>query len=146
MRGSAGSETIFPGRPVPTVNSERNFRPNHAIVADMSADGFTNGPPPGARADWTIDQGWADYTAAEHQVWITLYERQTALLEGRACDPFLRGLEALDLHRSGIPDFARINAELDRLTGWSVVAVPGLILLSWLQRRGHFDELGPAKV
>ncbi|WP_394763430.1 phenylalanine 4-monooxygenase [Phenylobacterium sp.] len=93
----------------------------------MSADGFTNGPPPGARDDWTIDQGWAGYTAAEHQVWITLYERQAALLDGRACAPFLKGLEALDLHRSGIPDFARINVELNRLTGWSVVAVPGLV-------------------
>ncbi len=93
----------------------------------MSADGFTNGPPPEARADWTIDQGWDAYSAAEHQVWVTLYERQTALLPGRACDPFLKGLEALDLHRSGIPDFGRINAELNRLTGWSVVAVPGLV-------------------
>jgi hypothetical protein len=26
------------------------------------------------------------------------------------------------------------------------VAVPSLILLAWLQRRGHFDELGPVKV
>lgn len=93
----------------------------------MSADGFTRGPPDGARPDWTIDQGWDGYTPAEHQVWITLYERQAALLEGRACAPFLKGLEALDLHRSGIPDFARINVELDRLTGWSVVAVPGLV-------------------
>ncbi|HZZ33456.1 MAG TPA: phenylalanine 4-monooxygenase [Phenylobacterium sp.] len=93
----------------------------------MSADGFTHGPPPGASADWTIDQGWAGYTDAEHRVWMTLYERQTSLLPGRACDPFLRGLEALDLHRSGIPDFARVNVELGRLTGWSVVAVPGLV-------------------
>jgi phenylalanine-4-hydroxylase len=93
----------------------------------MSADGFANGPPPGAKADWTIDQGWGSYTQAEHQVWITLYERQTALLDGRACEPFLQGLEALDLRRSGIPDFARINAELNRLTGWTVVAVPGLV-------------------
>lgn len=93
----------------------------------MSADGFANGPPEGARADWTIDQGWSGYTDAEHRVWITLYERQAALLPGRACDPFLKGLEALDLHRAGIPDFARINEELNRLTGWSVVAVPGLV-------------------
>jgi phenylalanine-4-hydroxylase len=93
----------------------------------MSADGFTNGPPEGARSDWTIDQGWSAYTPTEHQVWITLYERQAALLHGRACDPFLAGLEALDLHRAGIPDFARINEELNRLTGWSVVAVPGLV-------------------
>ena len=38
-------------------------------------------------------------------------------------------------------------------TGWPLffaicvlVAIPSLILLSWLQRRGHFDELGPVKV
>ncbi len=93
----------------------------------MSADGFTNGPPPGARTDWTIEQGWDAYTEAEHQVWITLYERQTVMLPGRACEPFLKGLKALDLHRSGIPDFTRINAELNRLTGWTVVAVPGLV-------------------
>jgi phenylalanine-4-hydroxylase len=93
----------------------------------MSADGFAKGPPPGANADWTIDQGWSSYTPAEHQVWITLYERQAGLLPGRACEPFLKGLEALDLHRSGIPDFRRINEELNRLTGWSVVAVPGLV-------------------
>jgi phenylalanine-4-hydroxylase len=93
----------------------------------MSADGFSSGPPPGAAADWTIDQGWESYAQAEHEVWITLYERQTALLPGRACDAFLRGLDALDLHRSGIPDFKRINEELRRLTGWTVVAVPGLV-------------------
>jgi phenylalanine-4-hydroxylase len=93
----------------------------------MSADGFTSSPPPGARVDWTIDQGWESYSQAEHDVWITLYERQTAMLPGRACDAFLRGLDALDLHRSGIPDFTRINDELQRLTGWSVVAVPGLV-------------------
>ena len=84
-------------------------------------------PPPGARPDWTIDQGWASYTPDEHAVWMRLYERQAAMLEGRACDPFLRGLEALDLHQGGIPDFERMNAELGRLTGWSVVAVPGLV-------------------
>jgi len=84
-------------------------------------------PPQGARADWTIDQGWESYSQAEHDVWITLYERQAAMLPGRACDPFLKGLDSLDLHRAGIPDFARINEELKRLTGWTVVAVPGLV-------------------
>jgi phenylalanine-4-hydroxylase len=86
-----------------------------------------DGLPPGARADWTIDQNWVGYSDAEHQVWIMLYERQAALLPGRASEPFLKGLEALDLHRAGIPDFARINQELQRLTGWTVVAVPGLV-------------------
>jgi phenylalanine-4-hydroxylase len=93
----------------------------------MSPDGFEGAPPPGARPDWTIDQGWDDYPDAEHRVWVTLYERQATLLPGRACDAFLKGLEALDLHGRGIPDFARVNAELRRLTGWTVVAVPGLV-------------------
>lgn len=93
----------------------------------MSADGFTAAPPPGAREDWTIDQGWAAYTAEEHATWDILYERQAALLPGYACDEFLHGLEALNLHRGGIPNFEEINVELQRLTGWSVVAVPGLV-------------------
>jgi phenylalanine-4-hydroxylase len=83
--------------------------------------------PPTAAPDWTVDQGWAAYDSAEHRVWTTLYERQKDTLPGRACDAFLRGLDALDLHRGGIPDFARINPELERLTGWRVVAVPGLV-------------------
>jgi phenylalanine-4-hydroxylase len=100
------------------------LRLSRSILCVMATDLM---PPPGARPDWTIDQGWETYTQAEHDVWITLYERQRDLLPGRACDPFLKGLDALDLHRTGIPDFARINEELERLTGWTVVAVPGLV-------------------
>jgi len=84
-------------------------------------------PPPGAAADWTIPQGWDAYTAAEHQTWVTLYERQMKILPGFACDQFMRGLDALDLHGGGIPDFAKMNSALNRLTGWTVVAVPGLV-------------------
>jgi phenylalanine-4-hydroxylase len=84
-------------------------------------------PPAGAAPDWTIDQGWALYSDAEHATWNRLYARQEKLLPGRACDAFLKGMEALDLNRGGIPDFARINEDLGPLTGWSVVAVPGLV-------------------
>ncbi len=84
-------------------------------------------PPPGARADWTIDQDWGAYTLAEHQTWRTLYQRQTELLPGRACEAFLHGLQVLDLNREGVPNLARINQDLQRLTGWQVVAVPGLV-------------------
>jgi phenylalanine-4-hydroxylase len=127
MREAGTRRTILSGDPRFALNSERNFPSNRAIVPAMSADGFASGPPPGARPDWTIDQGWDAYSSAEHRVWDTLYQRQAALLPGRACDPFLKGLEALDLHKGGIPDFARMNAELTRLTGWTVVAVPGLV-------------------
>jgi len=94
----------------------------------MSAGAISRAAPPaGASQDWTIDQAWDRYDSGEHAVWTTLYERQKALLPGRACEPFLNGLDALNLHRGGIPDFRRINAELSRLTGWTVVAVPGLV-------------------
>ena len=93
----------------------------------MSADGLNGGPPPGAAADWTIAQGWDAYSAQEHQTWLTLYDRQLSILPGRACDAFLHGLDALDLRGRGVPDFERVSDRLRALTGWSVVAVPGLI-------------------
>lgn len=84
-------------------------------------------PPEGAAADWTIPQGWETYTAEEHQTWLTLYDRQMKILPGRACDAFMKGLEVLDLRGEGIPDFHRINEQLQKITGWTVVAVPGLV-------------------
>ena len=97
------------------------------MKADLSAQSPPVAPPAGARSDWTIDQGWRDYRPEDHRVWLTLYERQAGLLPGRACDPFLRGLDALDLHGRGIPDFNELNEKLGALTGWSVVAAPGLV-------------------
>jgi phenylalanine-4-hydroxylase len=77
--------------------------------------------------DWTIDQGWERYTPAEHAVWKTLFERQTRLLPGRACDAFVAGMRALPITASGIPDFRRLSDVLVKHTGWQVVAVPGLV-------------------
>lgn len=79
------------------------------------------------RADWTIDQGWERYTAAEHGVWKTLYERQSRLLPGRACDEFLQGMQGLAIEADRIPDFRRLSELLMSRTGWQVVAVPGLV-------------------
>jgi phenylalanine-4-hydroxylase len=84
-------------------------------------------PPPGAAADWTVDQNWAHFTGEEHARWDRLYARQMELLPGRACRPFLEGLRALDLGTGGVPDFAVLNASLEPLTGWRVVTVPGLV-------------------
>jgi phenylalanine-4-hydroxylase len=79
------------------------------------------------RADWTIDQGWERYGAAEHGVWKTLFERQTKLLPGRACDEFVRGMRELPIGPDEIPDFRRLSDVLMKRTGWEVVAVPGLV-------------------
>lgn len=81
----------------------------------------------GATTDWTIDQGWANYTPQDHAVWRTLYERQTALLPGRASDAFVEGMKQLPMDAAQIPDFRALNEVLMPQTGWQVVAVPGLV-------------------
>ncbi|HEX7947797.1 MAG TPA: phenylalanine 4-monooxygenase [Phenylobacterium sp.] len=86
-----------------------------------------NGPPPGAAPDWTIPQDWARYSDAEHAMWDQLFERQVSMLQPRASSAFLRGVDVLRLSRPGIPDFEELSARLMNLTGWRVVAVPGLV-------------------
>lgn len=78
-------------------------------------------------SDWTIAQHWERYTAGEHAVWKALFERQTKLLPGRACDEFVSGMRALPIAGEQIPDFRRLNDVLAKRTGWQVVAVPGLV-------------------
>ncbi|WP_339737016.1 phenylalanine 4-monooxygenase [uncultured Maricaulis sp.] len=78
-------------------------------------------------ADFTIEQKWDRYSAEEHAIWTTLYERQMKILGNRAVPEFFKGLELLNLNEGGIPDFRRVNEKLEALTGWTVVTVPGLI-------------------
>lgn len=77
--------------------------------------------------DFTIPQAWDTYTPEEHARWDMLYARQVKMLPGRACDEFMDGLTALELSRSGIPDFEKLSTALHKLTGWTVVAVPHLV-------------------
>jgi len=79
------------------------------------------------RADWTIEQGWEQYSAEQHATWRTLFERQTKLLPGRACNEFVQGMRDLPISADQIPDFRRLSDVLMTRTGWQVVAVPGLV-------------------
>ena len=83
--------------------------------------------PPGTAEDWTIPQHWERFGAEEHRVWDTLFARQRRKLAGRAVAAFERGLDTLRLSRSGIPDFDDLNERLFARSGWTVVAVPGLL-------------------
>ena len=91
----------------------------------MAADSLTR--PVHAAEDWTIPQDWDRYTPEEHAVWDTLFARQAAMLPGRAAQEFLDGLDILHLSRPGIPNFEELSEKLGKATGWSVVAVPGLV-------------------
>ena len=112
--------------------------------------------PPRPNDDYVIDQGWSDYTAEDHAIWRTLFERQSKLLPGRACDEYLEGLSALGVAADGIPDFARLSDIMERATGWRIVAVPGLVpddvffrhlaarrfpATHWIRRREQLDYL-----
>ncbi len=76
--------------------------------------------------DYTCPQNYAAYTAADHETYSRLYQRQSALLPGLACDEFIAALPSLG-SSSQIPRFDDINERLYKATGWEVVAVPGLI-------------------
>jgi len=82
---------------------------------------------PEARGDHVIEQGWAEYGELDHAIWRRLFERQSKLLPGRACDEYLRGLRDLGVAADGIPDFERLSDILERTTDWRIVAVPGLV-------------------
>ena len=77
--------------------------------------------------DCVIDQAWERYSPEDHAVWRILFERQRATLSGHICQEYLDGLDALGIGPEGVPAFERMNKRLRRLTGWEVVAVPGLI-------------------
>ncbi|MBY0412055.1 MAG: phenylalanine 4-monooxygenase [Burkholderiaceae bacterium] len=87
-------------------------------------------PPRGdytrAGADYTCPQNFAAYTAADHDTYRRLYERQSALLPGLASDAFIEALPSLG-SSDRIPRFEEINERLHKATGWELVGVPGLI-------------------
>ena len=118
------------------------------MVATPRSDGVAD--------DHVIAQGWADYTDQDHAVWRALFERQSALLPGRACQEFLDGLTGLGVAADGIPDFERLSDILQRTTGWRIVAVPGLVpddvffghlaarrfpATNWIRRPAQMDYL-----
>ena len=136
---------------------------NQSSVQSVGAKPVTYGasdrPPRGdysvAAADYTCPQFWERYSQEEHQRYAALYARQLQLLEGRASQAFIDSLERLGSAKS-IPRFEDINATLQPATGWTVVAVPGLIpeheffaLLAarrfpvtyWLRRADEFDYI-----
>lgn len=100
------------------------MQPQHNKAAKH---GLATGSYQPERPDWTIDQGWANYTAEEHAVWKTLFERQRRLLPGRACDEFIRGMNELPIAPDRIPNFEELSDILMKRTGWQIVAVPGLV-------------------
>jgi phenylalanine-4-hydroxylase len=83
--------------------------------------------PDDADPDWTVPQHWSTYTVEQHAVWDTLFARQVAQLRDQVGPAFLTGLQSLEMTEPGIPDFERLSERLRKRTGWTVVAVAGLV-------------------
>ena len=78
------------------------------------------------RQDFTVDQDYGAYTAEDHKVWRQLVERQSAQAHRFGHESYLAGLRSIKIG-SQIPDFDDVSGKLLKLTGWSIVPVPGLI-------------------
>ena len=87
-------------------------------------------PPRGdytrARSDYTCDQDCAQYSAADHDTYRRLVERQSAQIGRYACREFVEAVQHLGAD-DRIPRFEDINRRLAKASGWQIVAVPGLI-------------------
>jgi len=106
------------------------------------------------RSDFTVAQDYV-YSADEQMVWRTLCDRQTELTRRLAHRSYLDGIETLGL-LDRIPDFDEVSGKLKKLTGWEIVAVPGLIpaqpffehlaarrfpVTNWLRKKEELDYI-----
>ncbi|WP_234734916.1 phenylalanine 4-monooxygenase [Tellurirhabdus bombi] len=104
-----------------------------------------------------MHQHYSKYTSEDQEVWQLLFARQLAQLPDKASQDYLAGIDKVGFVADHIPDFEReLNPRLEKLTGWRVSAVPGLIdnrtffelmanrnfpATTWLRRREQLDYL-----
>jgi phenylalanine-4-hydroxylase len=108
-----------------------------------------------AAKDYSVEQDWSAYTAAEHALFKRLFDRQAKLVPRYACQEWIDAIEKLDAGNA-IPRFGEITKQLKKKTGWEIVAVPGLIpddaffahlanrrfpVTVWLRKPEEFDYI-----
>ena len=89
----------------------------------MNADGSQTMDNPGGG----ISQSWTSYSSQDHATWDILFARQIRILKNRADLSFFRGIHQLSMDQPGIPNLEYLSDRLEKLTGWRIVCVPGLI-------------------
>lgn len=71
--------------------------------------------------------GFVNWSEQENKTWAALVERQTEIVNGRACAEFMQGLEILNFSSGKVPQIPELNKILESYTGWGVEPVPALI-------------------
>jgi phenylalanine-4-hydroxylase len=74
-----------------------------------------------------LTQHYSTYTEENHQVWAILFQRQIENLPGKAIPEFFEGLKLVNFQPDRIPNFEEVNKRLKPLTGFEVVAAPGIV-------------------
>jgi len=72
-------------------------------------------------------EGFIEYTPEEHATWHFLFDRQMEVIQGRACNEFIQGLDFLAMSREHIPKCIDINNAFKNTTGWRVKPVEAII-------------------
>lgn len=105
-----------------------------------------------------MKQLFNSYTAEDHNVWKTLFDRQFENLQSLASSEYLAALNDMNsvLHGNHIPKFTDLNEWFSTRTGWEIHCVPGLIPVNeffellakkkfcsstWLRTREQLDYL-----
>lgn len=74
-----------------------------------------------------LTQNYSTYTEENHNVWAILFQRQIENLPDKAIPEFFEGLRLVNFQPNRIPNFAEVNQRLKPLTGFEVVAAPGIV-------------------
>lgn len=74
-----------------------------------------------------LKQDYNSYTEENHKVWQILFDRQLENLPDKAIPEFLDGLKKVEFTRERIPNFEEVNKKIKPLTGFEVVAAPGIV-------------------
>lgn len=88
---------------------------------------MTKKSPSTYKAKLVDANGIAQYTAEENQVWRELFARQVPIVQNRACDEYIHGIELLKFSQDKIPQCPEVSSILKGITGWVLEPVPALI-------------------
>jgi len=78
-------------------------------------------------ATGVVEQPWDSYSRDDHITWASLYARQHEVLTGRVCDEFLQAQALMGMEADKIPRFSGLSRALESATGWTLIAVEGLL-------------------
>jgi phenylalanine-4-hydroxylase len=74
-----------------------------------------------------MKQDYNAYTAADHNVWSILFERQVRHIQDKASRAYLDGLREINFEPDCVPNFTSLNKRLKQLSGWQLREVPGVV-------------------